>query len=399
MSFYECMKLALSSLKTNKLRSALTLLGIVIGIASVISMMSIGEGGRRLVTMELAGLGSNLIFVQPDYTKGVMSGGRVKALTYEDAQAMRKECPALATVSVSRTGIVTVKYGKDRYNVSATFTDEGLSSTHEAGLKEGRFLSELDVKAQRQVTIIGGGLASKLFGEEESAIGAKIKVNGQNFVVIGVMKEQGRTIFGENPSDMSVYIPITHSRRMTGSNDVAFISCEARDVKQVREAMDEIQAVLAQRHGKDASFNVLSSASILETTETITRIFTVILGGIGGISLLVGGIGVMNIMLVSVTERTREVGIRKAVGAKKGDILRQFLFEAISLCLVGGAMGIVFGWAGAALIAKIAKWPTYVSLFSIAVAVISASFAGVAFGVYPAYKAANLDPIEALRYE
>jgi putative ABC transport system permease protein len=248
------------------------------------------------------------------------------------------------------------------------------------------------------VAILGGSLANKLFGEE-SAIGTKVKINGQSFAVVGVMKEQGRTIFGENPSDMSAYLPITHSKRMTGSDEVAFISCEARDMKQVRDAMDQIEKVLAQRHGKDASFNVVSSASILETTETIARIFTVILGGIGGISLLVGGIGVMNIMLVSVTERTREVGIRKAVGAKKADILRQFLFEAISLCLVGGAMGIVLGWAGAALIAKIAKWPTYVSLFSIAVAVISASFSGVAFGVYPAYKAANLDPIEALRYE
>lgn len=295
--------------------------------------------------------------------------------------------------------MVTVKYGRERYNVSATFTDQGLAATQEAGLKDGRFLSELDVKTQRWVTIIGGGLANKLFGDEESAIGAKVKINGQSFAVIGVMKEQGRTIFGENPQDMSVYIPITHSRRMTGSDDVAYISCEAKDVKQVKEAMDQIRQLLTRRHGKDSSFNVMSSASILETTETIARIFTVILGGIGGISLLVGGIGVMNIMLVSVTERTREVGIRKAVGAKKGDILRQFLFEAISLCLVGGAMGIVFGWAGAALIAKVAKWPTYVSLFSIAIAVVSASFSGVAFGVYPAYKAANLDPIEALRYE
>ncbi|HHX27205.1 MAG TPA: FtsX-like permease family protein [Firmicutes bacterium] len=398
MTFYECMKLALSSLKTNKMRSALTLLGIVIGIASVIAMMSIGEGGRRLVSMELAGLGSNLIFVQPDYAREAMSGARRKSLTYEDAQAIRKGCPAVGSVSVSRMGLVTVKYGKDRYNISATFTDEGLSTTHGAGLKEGRFLQELDIRAQRQVAILGGSLANKLFGEE-SAIGTKVKINGQSFAVVGVMKEQGRTIFGENPSDMSAYLPITHSKRMTGSDEVAFISCEARDMKQVRDAMDQIEKVLAQRHGKDASFNVVSSASILETTETIARIFTVILGGIGGISLLVGGIGVMNIMLVSVTERTREVGIRKAVGAKKADILRQFLFEAISLCLVGGAMGIVLGWAGAALIAKIAKWPTYVSLFSIAVAVISASFSGVAFGVYPAYKAANLDPIEALRYE
>lgn len=398
MTFYECMKLALSSLKTNKMRSALTLLGIVIGIASVIAMMSIGEGGRRLVSMELAGLGSNLIFVQPDYAREAMSGARRKSLTYEDAQAIRKGCPGVGSVSVSRMGLVTVKYGKDRYNISATFTDEGLSTTHGAGLKEGRFLQELDIRAQRQVAILGGSLANKLFGEE-SAIGTKVKINGQSFAVVGVMKEQGRTIFGENPSDMSAYLPITHSKRMTGSDEVAFISCEARDMKQVRDAMDQIEKVLAQRHGKDASFNVVSSASILETTETIARIFTVILGGIGGISLLVGGIGVMNIMLVSVTERTREVGIRKAVGAKKADILRQFLFEAISLCLVGGAMGIVLGWAGAALIAKIAKWPTYVSLFSIAVAVISASFSGVAFGVYPAYKAANLDPIEALRYE
>lgn len=392
------MRLALASLRTNKLRSALTLLGIVIGIASVIAMMSIGEGGRKLVSMELAGLGSDLIFVQPDYTAEAISGARRKSLTYEDAEAIRKWCPAVAGVSVQRVGMVTVKYGTDRYNTSATFTDEGLSTMYQGRLKEGRFLQELDVRIQRPVVILGGSLANKFFGES-GAIGEKVKVNGQSFSVIGVMKEEGRTIFGENPSDMSVYLPITHSKRMTGSDEVAFIYCEARDTSQVREAMDQIKRVLAQRHGKDASFSVISSASILEVTETVARIFTVILGGIGGISLLVGGIGVMNIMLVSVTERTREVGIRKAVGAKKGYILKQFLFEAISLCLVGGAIGILLGWALAALIAKIAKWPTYVSLFSIAVAVISASFSGVVFGVYPAYKAANLDPIEALRYE
>ncbi|NLS44585.1 MAG: FtsX-like permease family protein [Firmicutes bacterium] len=398
MSFYECMKLALSSLRGNKLRSALTLLGIVIGIASVISMMSIGEGGKRLITTELAGLGSNLIFVQPDYGTDTVSKGRFEPLTYKDAQAMRKGCPALSTVSVTRMGMVTIKYGRERYNINATFTDEGLASTQEAGLKEGRFFSEFDVRTQRQVAVIGGELENKLFGNEP-AIGGKIKINGQSFIIIGVMKEQGRTMFGENPQDMSVHIPISHAKRMTGSDDVAYISCEAHDAKQVKAAMDQIKAILRQQHGKDSSFNVMSSASILETTETITRIFTVILGGIGGISLFVGGIGVMNIMLVSVTERTREVGIRKAVGAKKGDILRQFLFEAIALCLVGGSMGIVFGWIGAALVAKVAKWPTYVSLFSIIIAFASASFAGVAFGVYPAYKAANLDPIEALRYE
>jgi ABC-type antimicrobial peptide transport system permease subunit len=188
------------------------LLGIVIGIASVIAMMSIGEGGRKLVSMELAGLGSDLIFVQPDYTAEAISGARRKSLTYEDAEAIRKWCPAVAGVSVQRVGMVTVKYGTDRYNTSATFTDEGLSTMYQGRLKEGRFLQELDVRIQRPVVILGGSLANKFFGES-GAIGEKVKVNGQSFSVIGVMKEEGRTIFGENPSDMSVYLPITHSKR------------------------------------------------------------------------------------------------------------------------------------------------------------------------------------------
>jgi len=392
------MQLALADLRANKMRSALTLLGIVIGIASVITMMSMGEGGRRLVTGELKGLGSTAIFVQQDYSRQEVMLGQGKPLTVQDAEAIRERCSAVADVSVTQSSPAVVKFGTQRQNVSATFTDSGLSSTSGTSLAEGRFLDELDVKARRPVAVLGGGLARKLFGDK-SALGAKVKVSGQSFIVVGVMKEQGRTIFGDSAADMGVYLPISHARRMTGSDRVAAIMVEATDTRSVREACDQINATLARRYGKDPPFMVISSESILKSAETITRIFTVILGGIGGISLLVGGIGVMNIMLVSVTERTREIGIRKAVGAKKGDILRQFLAEAVALCLVGGVIGILLGSGGAALIAKLVKWPTYVSPLAICVAFLSASLAGVVFGVYPANKAANLDPIEALRYE
>lgn len=398
MSFYECIKLAMASLRANKMRSALTLLGIVIGVASVITMMSMGEGARRLVTGELVGMGSNLLLVQQDYTREDVRWGHVKALGVEDADAIRKACPAVVDVSVTKVAPATAKSGTRRQNVSATFTDDGLSSTHKDAFDEGRFLTELDVRARRPVAVLGGGLARKLFGEK-SALGGKVSVNGITFIVVGVMKERGRTIFGDNTQDMSVYLPISYARRMTGNDDVAAMTVEAIDVARVREAADEVKAVLARRHGEDPPFMVMSSATILQSVETVMSIFTVILAGIGSISLLVGGIGVMNIMLVSVTERTREIGIRKAVGGRRGDVLRQFVVEAIALCLVGGVIGTVLGSGGAALVARLAKWPTYVSPLAIFVAFFSASLVGVVFGVYPAHKAANLDPIEALRYE
>ena len=398
MSLYECIRLALGSLRANKMRSALTLLGIVIGIASVITMMSMGEGARKLVTGEFVGMGANLIFVQQDYTRQDVIWGHMKPLTIEDADAIRKACSAVTDVSVTKVGPATVKYGTTRQNVNATFTDDGLSSTQGGTIAEGRTLSEIDVRARRPVAVLGGGLARKLF-DGGSGVGEKVKINGISFVVVGVMKEQGRTIFRDNTADMSVYLPISHARRMTGNDDVAALTAEAVDVAHVRQATDQINAVLARKYGENPPFMVISSSTILKSAETVTSIFTVILAGIGSISLLVGGIGVMNIMLVSVTERTREIGIRKAVGGKRGDILRQFIVEAVALCLVGGAIGTLLGSGGAALVAKIAKWPTYVSPLAVSVAFLSATVVGVVFGVYPAYKAANLDPIEALRYE
>lgn len=398
MSLYECIRLALGSLRANKMRSALTLLGIVIGIASVITMMSMGEGARRLVTGEFVGMGANLILVQQDYTRQDVIWGHVKPLTTEDADIIRRACPAVADVSVTKVGPAAVKYGTRRQNVNVTFTDDGLSSTQGGTLAEGRMLTELDVTARRPVAVLGGGLARKLF-DEKIPVGEKVKINGLTFVVVGVMKEQGRTIFGDSTADMSVYLPISHARRMTGNDDVAAVTAEAADVARVKEATDQISAVLARRYGEKPPFMVVSSATILKSVETVMGIFTVILAGIGSISLLVGGIGVMNIMLVSVTERTREIGIRKAVGGKRGDVLRQFIVEAVALCLVGGAVGTLLGSGGAALVAKLAKWPTYVSPLAVFVAFSSATVVGVVFGVYPAYKAANLDPIEALRYE
>lgn len=398
VSLYECVRLALGSLRANKMRSALTLLGIVIGIASVITMMSMGEGARKLVTGEFVGMGANLIFVQQDYTRQEVLWGHVKPLTIEDADFIRRACPAVADVSVTKVGPAVVKYGAKRQNVNATFTDDGLSSTQGGILAEGRLLTELDVRARRPVVVLGGGLARKLF-EGKNPVGEKVKINGLSFVVVGVMKEQGRTIFGDNTADMSVYLPISHARRMTGNDDVAAITVEAADVAHVKQATDQVSAVLARRYGEDPPFMVISSSTMLKSAETVMSIFTVILAGIGSISLLVGGIGVMNIMLVSVTERTREIGIRKAVGAKRGDILRQFIVEAVALCLAGGAIGTLLGSGGAALVAKLAKWPTYVSPLAVFVAFFSATAVGLVFGVYPAYKAANLDPIEALRYE
>ncbi|NPV53295.1 MAG: FtsX-like permease family protein [Firmicutes bacterium] len=400
MGFREYVSLALASIMANKLRSALTLLGIVIGVASVITMVSIGEGARLEVTGELEGMGSNMVFVQPNYYNEDVRMGDIPYLSFEDVDLLKTSCPHLRYVSPHINARGTVKYGSEDEATTMVCVNDEFAWMQGFSMDAGRFFSESDVRGRRTVAVLGWDIADKLFGSRDP-IGETIRINDFSCTVIGVMKRRGQSgLFGGmDTEDSYVYLPASIARRLTGSDRISFVLAQATGVESVRLAVDEVNAFLRRRYGENNKFLTQSSESFLESAGVILAIFTAILGGIGGISLLVGGIGVMNIMLVTVTERTREIGIRKAVGARKGDVLRQFVIEAIMLCLTGGVIGIILGALGAHLIAAVSPIPASVSPLAVAIAFASSSLVGLIFGVYPAYKAANLDPIQALRYE
>ncbi|HHV62796.1 MAG TPA: FtsX-like permease family protein [Firmicutes bacterium] len=400
MGFREYVSLAIASIMANKLRSALTLLGIVIGVASVITMVSIGEGARVEVTGELEGMGSNMVFIQPNYHNEDVRMGDIPYLSFEEVDLLKAACPHLLYVSPYINARGTVKYGREDEGTTVVCVNDEFAWMQGFSMDAGRFFSESDIRGRRFVAVLGRDIADKLFGPGDP-IGETIRINDLSCTVIGIMKRRGQSglFSGMNTEDSYVYLPASIARRITGFDRVSFIMAQATDVESVRLAVDEVNGFLRRRYGEDNRFLTQSSESFLESARVILGIFTAILGGIGGISLLVGGIGVMNIMLVTVTERTREIGIRKAVGARKGDILRQFVTEAVMLCLTGGIIGIIFGALGAHLIAAVSPIPASVSPLAVAVAFASSSLVGLIFGVYPAYKAANLDPIQALRYE
>ncbi|HHY45755.1 MAG TPA: FtsX-like permease family protein [Firmicutes bacterium] len=400
MGFMEYLRLAISSLYQNRLRSLLTLLGIVIGVASVITMVSIGEGARVEVVGELEGLGSTMIFIQPNYLDQDVMMGKPVAMSLEDVDLMKRSSPSLSYVSPQITARGIVKLGNREKRTTIVSTNDEIAWMQGLGMADGRFLSESDIRSRRTVLVLGWQLANELF-EGESPVGRRVRVNDVACDVIGVMKRRGQRAFsgGMDSEDMYAYVPVTLARRAIGTERVQVVLAQARDVDSVRTAREEIEGFLRRRFGRDHKFRVESAESILESAKVIIGVLTAILGGIGSISLIVGGIGVMNIMLVTVTERTREIGIRKAIGARNSHILRQFVMEAVVLCLVGGVLGTLLGALGAHLVAALSPVPATVSPLAIVVAFASSSLVGLIFGVYPAYKAANLDPIQALRYE
>ncbi len=400
MGFLECFLLAFDSLRANKLRSALTLLGIVIGVSSVITMVSIGEGARYMVSSEISGLGANLLWIQADYMNEEVKKGNFQNLTLEEANRMAQLAPAVAAMSPQLMTGGQLRYQNKSEDISIGGVNEHFLDIRAIGLGRGRFIADLDVDLGRRVAVISHRMAERLFGSTDP-IGQTVRIRDQQFVIIGVLEgeKSGMMVTDSTTGDNYVYVPVTVVQRMLGHSRVPVLFAQARDPRVVSDARQQLARALELIRGPNHPFEVQSQDSMVEFFGTIIAVFTAILGGIGSISLLVGGIGVMNIMLVSVTERTKEIGIRKALGAQKGDLLRQFLIESIVLCLVGGSFGIIFGQGGSQLIAVFAPWPAMISLLSIGVAVGFSTFVGIVFGVYPAYKAAQLDPIDALRYE
>mgnify|MGYP000551368580 FL=1 len=414
MNLRESSATAVRSLLGNKVRSGLTMLGIVIGVAAVIAMLSVGHGAQQAVTGQIQSIGSNLLFVisgSAESSRVRMPIGTAQTLTYEDALAIAQpaNCPSVARVAPEVMHSVVVVYRGENVSTRLYGVTPEYALIRNYELAEGEFIGQAHMSTNALVAVLGAETARSLFGDDD-ALGKNIRISNTAFRVIGVLAPKGGTGFGSQ--DDMVLVPLTTAwarlgrRSVHGGTAVSVIYVQALDERLVGQATDEIRMLLRERHRTpfDEDFQIYSQADILALANQVTGVLTIFLGGIAAISLLVGGIGIMNIMLVSVTERTREIGIRKAVGAKRRDILSQFLTEATLLSVIGGALGILLGWGISQAIAAISAssgTPIYAVLspgavllatgFSIAV--------GLFFGIYPAARAASLNPIDALRHE
>ncbi len=413
MRLDKALLVALTNLNANKMRSALTILGIVIGVAAVIAMVSIGRGVEASITARIQSVGTNLLFVYPGRVQqaGAMSApGAAASLTLDDAEAIAEAASVVgvAPVTQSRVQVVYLSQNTNASLLGVTPSYEWVSNVE---LTDGEFISESNLTARSMVVVLGSAVAETLFGGTEGAVGQTIRLNGQPYRVIGVLASRGGA--GLESQDQQVLIPLTTAQtRLTGprffggSSSVSVINVQVADPSRIEAASEEIRAILRERHRVlegDEDFIVQSQEDILAASTEISDTLTLFLGGIAAISLVVGGIGVMNIMLVSVTERTREIGIRKAVGARRQDILVQFLLESAILSLMGGIIGIGLGWVASRLIGQVqlgaAGVTPVVGLDVVLMATLFSVAVGLFFGVYPATRAAALNPIEALRYE
>jgi len=407
--FRMTMRTALRALRRNKLRSALTMLGIIIGVAAVITMVSIGQGADAAVQQQIRSLGNNMLMIIPGATtsSGVRSGwGGVSTLTTNDAAGIKKECPAVADVTYMKRQVVQVIYGDQNWSTVAQGSTPAYERVRDWPVASGSFFTERDEETANKVVILGQTVVDHLFGPGEDAVGALIRIKDVPFRVIGVLEAKGQTTWGQDQDDLVLMPFSTAERRVLGTQflgsvDMIFVS--AASTEEISAAEKQIAALLHERHhiqpGQENDFTVRNLNDIAKASESASKVMTNLLLSVASISLLVGGIGIMNILLVSVTERTREIGIRMAVGAKSRHILLQFLVEAITLSMVGGLAGTILGIAGAQLVSYFATWPTLLSAPAILGSFLFSGAVGVFFGFYPARKASRLDPIMALRYE
>lgn len=395
------------ALTSNKVRSSLTVLGIVIGIGSVIAMISIGEGARQSIESNIQALGSNLLVVTPGSSQGniraIVSSGRGSAttLTESDAQAITKLDLAKSVAPEYSSRHQVVAKGTNT-NTSVIGTTSGYLDVRKLTMAEGTFISEQNNTGRAKVAVLGPTARDDLFGENASAIGQKIRINKIDFTVVGVTKSRGGTGFA-NQDDV-IYVPLSTAQQfLSGNSYVSAINVEAQSQDVMSALQQRITALLLERHkisdSASADFSVVNQADIVSAASQTTQTFTLLLGAIAGISLLVGGIGIMNMMLTTVTERTREIGLRKAIGAKQREIRGQFLTEAVMLTFLGGLIGVFVGWLGSMAIGRFGGITVYISPQSVLLAFGVAAAIGIVFGYYPARRAARLNPIEALRYE
>jgi len=402
------LKISMRALRVNKMRSGLTVLGIVIGVSAVIMMFALGTGAQRKIAEQISSMGSNLLIVLPgaSTTGGVrMGSGTQSTLTMGDAEAILKECPAVADVSPELSGVTQIVYGNQNWSTGVRGTTPGFLNVRDWPVASGRPFTDQDVKSSTKVCLLGQTVVENLFGGTDP-VAHVVRIKRVPFTVIGVLAPKGQSPRGTDEDD-TVIVPITTARaKLFGTvlpGMVRIIRVKARSMEDLPAAEEQITALLKQRHRigprQENDFTVRNITDMMQAAEQSTKVMSLLLGAIASVSLLVGGIGIMNIMLVSVTERTREIGIRMAVGAKKQDIRLQFVIEALTLSLIGGCIGIAIGVSGSEALSLFTGWNTIISGFAVLLAFSFSGIVGLFFGFYPAYKASLLRPIEALRYE
>jgi putative ABC transport system permease protein len=403
-------RIALRALKVNRTRSALTMLGIIIGVAAVIAMVGVGAGATERIQEQIQSIGSNLIIVLPGSisSNGVRLGsGGVATLTEDDAKAVAAECPSVALAAPTVRGGVQVVYGNSNWATTAQGVTPDYLTLRDYTMQSGQFFTTQDVDAAAKTAVLGETVAENLFGDGNPT-GQVIIIKNVPFTVAGVLTPKGQSPTGQDQDDV-ILLPIsTATQKVLGANKanakaVGSVMVQAISPQAMDQAIQEVEALLRERHrilpGLEDDFTIRNLTEVFAAQETSAQVMAFLLGAIASVSLIVGGIGIMNIMLVSVTERTREIGLRLAVGAKRQNILSQFLVEAVTLSLVGGIIGIVVGVTASVLMSRFAQWSTDISPLSVLASFLFSALVGVFFGYYPARKAAFLNPIEALRYE
>ena len=399
----EIIKVALTAIRANKLRSLLTMLGIIIGVGAVITMVALGSGAQKAVQQRIQALGPTLLTIFPGqgFRGGVAFSSRI-SLTMDDDTALLNNRHYISEVVPELSGNLQVQYANQNINTTVLGSTSNYYTVHSYSMVAGRMFTTGEDDARKRYAVLGGQVPEELSANPQAMIGQELQIRGIPFEIIGVLSNKGSQGFS-NP-DEQILIPLQTARyRIFGSNRLRDITVEIGDLADMNLGMIEIESALRRMHkirpGMDNDFQIRNQTDILSTFQETAQTFGFLLAGIATVSLIVGGIGIMNIMLVSVTERTREIGVRKALGATRFNILFQFLVEALVLCMAGGIIGIIIGSAGAIVLSQLAHWNTSISLYAIALAFFFSAVVGLLFGVWPARRAASLDPIIALRYE
>ena len=399
-------KVAINALKRNKMRSFLTMLGIIIGVASVITMLAIGQGSKKSIQDQIAGMGSNMLFVMPGNMRmgGIQQGSSSsQRLTVADIKAIKAECDAIIAVSPEVRSSGQAVSGSSNWPTTIYGGSEQYLDIRSWTVVSGRNITDTEAEGSAKVCLVGRTVADELFGEGIDPTGETIRFKSIPFKIIGVLSEKGQNSFGQDQDDVIIAPYTTVQKRILAQTYIQSIQMSARSAEESDLAQSQVEEVLRRTHklreNEDNDFDVRSQEELATTMTSVTEILTILLGAIAGISLLVGGIGIMNIMYVSVTERTREIGLRMSVGGRSIDILLQFLIESILLSVFGGLIGIVLGFAASSIVEALTSWPISVMWGSVILAFAVCTVIGVFFGWYPARRASELDPIEALRFE
>ena len=401
-------KISLRALSVNKMRSGLTMLGIIIGVAAVITMLAVGKGARNKISEQISAVGSNLIIVIPGSTTsgGIrLASGSTQNLTRTDADAIRNECSSVQTAAPVLNGGAQIVYGNQNWATTVYGTDENMLEVRDWTLAAGRNFYEQEIRSAAKVCIIGQTVAESLVGNDDP-LDKQVRIKKAAFTIIGVLERKGQSMMGMDQDDI-VYVPVTSAQRnLFGrwfAGTIRSIMVKAVSTQALDSAEEQIRQLLRQRHrishGQEDDFTVRNLTQMMQMAEQASQVMALLLAAVAGVSLLVGGIGIMNIMLVSVTERTREIGIRMAVGAKTWDIRTQFIIEALILSLIGGLIGVLTGIAAAKMLSYFADWSISFSFFSILMSLGFSGLVGIFFGFYPACKASLMSPIDALRHE